>query len=140
MTILIDCDGVLTDGKQYIDHTGEKMFLAFHSRDVRAIRELIANGYHVVIVTANDSESVKKFAGKVGADYHYSRDKGNLPYENYIAVGDDAWDLRMLEKAQLAFCPKDADPALKYSNMGKLKMLPVNGGQGVIAELVRHIL
>src|SRR5580693_7978881 len=106
-TILIDCDGVLTDGKLYIDRSGKKMFKAFHSRDVRAIRELVANGFAVHIVTADDWEGSRNFAHKTGCEIWVARDKSNLPFSNYIAIGDDAWDVRMLQQATLRFAPAD---------------------------------
>jgi 3-deoxy-D-manno-octulosonate 8-phosphate phosphatase KdsC-like HAD superfamily phosphatase len=137
-TVLLDCDGCLTDDRQYIDHTGKKMFMAFNSKDIRATKELIANGYRVIIVTANESDIVKRWADKVGAEYHLSRDKGDLPYVNYVAVGNDAWDVGMLEKANKAFCPADADYSVRM--LPNIKILETKGGYGVVAELVRHIL
>jgi 3-deoxy-D-manno-octulosonate 8-phosphate phosphatase (KDO 8-P phosphatase) len=137
-TIVIDCDGVLTDGKQYIDHTGEKMFKAFHSRDVRAIRELISHGYEVVIVTADDWPGSKFFASKTGASIMILRDKSKIPYENFIAVGDDAWDVPMLKKAEHAFAPCDADASVK--NLLNVHTLYSKGGEGVIAELVNILV
>lgn len=136
--ILIDCDGVLTDGRLTIDHRGEKPFKQFHTRDVRAIRELIYNGYEVVIVSADDWPGINYFADKVGATVHISRNKSDLPYGNYIAVGDDAWDVGMLSKAKVAFCPADAD----LSAMAVLGVIVMKtpGGQGVIAELVRRLV
>jgi len=136
--ILIDCDGVLTDGRLTIDHAGEKMFKQFHTRDVRAIRELIFNGYEVVIVSADDWPGVKHFADKVGAEVCFTRDKNCLPYEKYIAVGDDAWDIPMLKKAAEAFSP--ADCAAEVAWIPEITILDVKGGAGVIAELVRRLL
>jgi 3-deoxy-D-manno-octulosonate 8-phosphate phosphatase (KDO 8-P phosphatase) len=136
-TIVIDCDGVLTDGKLYIDHHGDKMFKAFHSRDIRALRELVANGYHVIIVTADDWPGSLHFAEKTGVELMVCRDKSKLPYENYIAVGDDAWDVAMLAKASKAFAPADADLSVK--RLCNITILNTNGGCGVIAELL-HIL
>jgi 3-deoxy-D-manno-octulosonate 8-phosphate phosphatase (KDO 8-P phosphatase) len=136
LKIFIDIDGTLTDGKMYIDHRGEKMFKAFHARDVRAIRELIVNGYDVTLVTADDHESGKHFAHKVGADYECMRDKGKLGPSEY-AIGDDTWDVAMMEGSRLAFCPADADPVAKRAAD---IILNTNGGQGVIAEMIHHIL
>ena len=136
--ILIDCDGVLTDGRLTIDHRGEKPFKQFHTRDVRAIRELIFNGYEVIIVSADDWPGIHYFAEKVGADVFISRDKGKIPYKNYFAVGDDVWDLEMLKKAKKAFIPADADFSLK--NIPGVKVLETMGGHGVIAEVCREIL
>lgn len=136
--ILIDSDGVLTDGKLTIDHRGEKPFKQFHTRDVRAIRELIYNGYEVVIVSADDWPGIHHFADKVGADVCISRTKGNLPYQNYIAIGDDAWDVQMLRRATIAFCPANADESVKV--IPGIIRIETNGGDGVIAGLARRII
>ncbi len=133
-TIVCDCDGVLTDGKLYMDHTGEKMFKAFHSRDVRAIRELVANGYRFVIVTADEGDINAAFADKTGAEFLYCRNKDLIPFEYDIAIGDDAWDVPMLKKANKTICPADADKAAKNICLVHLE---TKGGHGVIAELVR---
>jgi 3-deoxy-D-manno-octulosonate 8-phosphate phosphatase KdsC-like HAD superfamily phosphatase len=138
MKILIDCDGVLTDGRLTIDHRGRKQFKQFHTRDVRAIRELIYNGYEVVIISADDWEGINHFANKVGADVHICRNKECVPFENYFAVGDDAWDVGMLKNAIQAYCPLDAD--ISVSSIPGIKQLPVMGGQGVIAAMIREIL
>jgi len=136
--ILIDVDGVLTDGRLTIDHNGEKQFKQFHTRDVRAIRELVYNGYEVVLVSADDWEGIHYFADKVGADVLISRDKRDLPYKDYIAIGDDAWDIQMLANATDAYCPHDADVSV-LSIMG-INRLETHGGRGCIAEMARAIL
>lgn len=135
--ILIDCDGVLTDGKLYIDHTGEKPFKAFHTRDVRAIRELVFLGYDVVIVSADDWEGGKHYANKVGAFLHVCRDKREVVerYREFIAVGDDAWDVPMLKAAKIAFAPVNCDPSVLM--IPGIHVLSTKGGEGVIAEIVR---
>jgi len=138
--VLIDCDGVLTDGTLTIDHHGEKMFKRFHTRDVRAIRELVYNGYEVVIVTADDWRGIYFFADKVGAIVHITRDKGELPYENYIAIGDDVWDLPMLRKARIAYAPVDANPVLFACKQTMVRQLSTKGGHGVVAEVVGILL
>ena len=137
-TILIDCDGVLTDGTLTIDHAGEKVFKKFHTRDVRAIRELVANGYEVVIVTADDWPGTFHYAEKVGAVVNVTKDKGNLKYDNYIAIGDDAWDVPMLTTAKQAFCPSDADKSVK--NIKGIQVIDCEGGKGVISKIVEYLV
>lgn len=134
-TFLIDFHGVLTDGRQSISHNGEYLFDHVHTRDVRAIRELVASGCAVVIVTASSSDIVKSFAEKVGAEIHVTRDKSNLPFGEYYAIGDDAWDVSMLQKAARAFCPRDADESVRL--LPGITWLSTDGGKGVIAEVVR---
>jgi 3-deoxy-D-manno-octulosonate 8-phosphate phosphatase KdsC-like HAD superfamily phosphatase len=66
------------------------------------------------------------------------REKKNVPFENYIAIGDDAWDVKMLENAVIKYCPADADESVK--NIPGIKILDSKGGQGVISHLVRELL
>lgn len=136
-TIVMDCDGVLTDGTLVIDHAGEKLFKKFHTRDVRAIRELVYRGHPVVIVSADDWAGTSKFAEKVGAEFLALRDKSQVPYAGYIAVGDDSWDVGMLMKAAMAFAPSDADASVL--GLPWVTTLPIEGGKGVIAALVRQL-
>lgn len=138
MKICIDFHGVLTDGKLNITHDGV-LFESCHVRDTRAIRELVAKGFEVYIVTASDSKIIETYCDKVGCERIVKRDKSQMPFDDYIAIGDDVYDIPMLLKANKAFCPADADVALL--NNPKIKKLATKGGKGVIAELVRtHIL
>lgn len=138
--IYIDCDGVLTDGRLHVDHTGYKMFKSFHTRDVRAIRELIYTGREVTIVSADDWNGIENFAEKVGASFLCIRDKSSIVArsKNYIAIGDDAWDVPMLEGAAIAFCPSDADASVK--SIHGIIISDVKGGCGVIASILPEIL
>jgi 3-deoxy-D-manno-octulosonate 8-phosphate phosphatase KdsC-like HAD superfamily phosphatase len=137
-TILVDIDGVLTDGKLNMDYQGEKMFKSFHSRDVAAIRELILNGYRVILVSADNHPSGQYFADKVGAEFVYERDKSKLG-ESFIAVGDSVWDYAMLRNAKHAFMPKDAfaTPSSRPCNVQPLR---TEGGKGVMAEIVNMLM
>lgn len=137
-TILIDCDGVLTDGTLTIDHRGEKVFKKFHTRDVRAIRELVAHGFEVVIVTADDWPGIFHYAEKVGAVVEVTKEKGKLKYENYIAIGDDTWDVQMLQNAKIAFCPCDADRSVK--NIKGIHVIDCKGGSGMISKIVGSLV
>lgn len=144
-TILIDFHGVLTDGKQTISHDGKYMFDHVHVRDIRAIRELVARGFLVIIVTACASPIVASFAERVGAELVVARDKSGIVYSppvgrrtsDVVAIGDDSWDVAMLETADRAFCPADADPSVKA--IQGIEILETEGGRGVIAEVLRKL-
>lgn len=137
-TLIIDIDGVLTDGKLYADHTGEKMFKAFHSRDIRAIREFVSAGYRVILVTADDWAGGISYAEKVGAEIIIERNKSSLSFTNYAAIGDDAFDAGMLRKANVKFAPFDCDKSVQ--EIEGINILQTEGGKGVIAELARLLL
>jgi 3-deoxy-D-manno-octulosonate 8-phosphate phosphatase KdsC-like HAD superfamily phosphatase len=136
--ILIDFHGVLTDGKLNITHDGKTFFESCHTRDVRAIRELIARGWEVYIVTASSNPIVEAFCKKVGALIIHARDKSDLGMNDYIAIGDDAWDIPMLKNAKEAYCPCDADTEVLC--LPGINILGVKGGHGLIASLVRRLL
>ena len=134
----MDVDGVLTDGKLTIDHKGEKLFKQFHTRDVRAIRELVANGVEVYIVSADEWGGSQHFADKVGAEFFYLRDKkklvDSLKARRWACVGDDAWDIGLLQCADMRFCPADADVHVR--KLRGIHVLQTPAGKGCIAEIV----
>jgi 3-deoxy-D-manno-octulosonate 8-phosphate phosphatase (KDO 8-P phosphatase) len=139
--IVIDIDGTLTNGRLTIDHNGEKLFKQFHTRDIRAIRELVFNGYEVYLITADEWEGAKHFAEKVGAYFLNLRDKSHvltIINKPFIAIGDDAWDIPMLNDAEEKYCPKDAD--YKVKQVKGINILKTKGGAGVVAELINQIL
>jgi 3-deoxy-D-manno-octulosonate 8-phosphate phosphatase KdsC-like HAD superfamily phosphatase len=118
-----------------MNHNGEKLFKAFNSRDVRAIRELVANGYRFVIVTADGDSINRNFANKTGAEILVLRDKNRITFAYEIAIGDDVWDIPMLKKAAIAYCPSNAD-----SEVAKVAIsLGFLGGSGLIAELCKKL-
>src|SRR6218665_2408937 len=102
--IVIDCDGVLTDGKVlYHAHgTREKQF---HSRDITAIKRLIAAGYTIWIVSKSTWDGLKHFAKRCGANYYKGvKDKAEwaervLQGEPFIAICDDLDDLELCKMA-----------------------------------------
>jgi 3-deoxy-D-manno-octulosonate 8-phosphate phosphatase KdsC-like HAD superfamily phosphatase len=62
------------------------------------------------------------------------RDKSKVPFSNFIALGDDAWDMAMLTQAERAYCPADADPQVQA--LPKIRILKTAGGHGVVAEML----
>lgn len=133
-TVVIDVDGVLTDGKVWYDSRGERT-KAFHSRDIRAIRQLVSHGYRVILLTQSSWPGINDYVKRTGAEVLINREK--LPNEEwgpYIAIGDDTADLAVLRSAALAYCPGDADLSVKSEAC--VNALYAKGGDGVIAELI----
>lgn len=130
-TVIIDVDGVLTDGKVWYNQTGERM-KAFHSRDIRAIRELVSHGFSVVLYTQSTWPGLKDYAKRTGAEIVIRREKIPVP-EKYIMVGDDTPDIELMKGSVKAYCPRDADREV----FAYCEILDCYGGSGVIAELVR---
>lgn len=132
--ILCDCDGVLTDGKFIVDQEGG-ISKAFHTRDVRAIRELISMGYEFYILTASSWKGAQSFAKKTGAMVLVKRDKTGVEFPvPYICIGDDAWDIELLKKAEFKFCPFDAIHNVR--EIENIHIMHGSGGTGLIDELL----
>lgn len=133
--IIIDLDGCLTDGKQYIDEQGQKVMKAVNARDKLALRRLIAAGYNIVVLTSDDWPGARVWFESIGCEFVVAKEKHlqNINWSESFGVGDDFSDLQWLQKCALAFCPFDADPRLLQSEL--LETLYSIGGGGVVCDL-----
>jgi 3-deoxy-D-manno-octulosonate 8-phosphate phosphatase KdsC-like HAD superfamily phosphatase len=144
--LIIDVDGVLSAGKQYIDCRGDKLFKAFHTRDIRAIREFVQFGVEVYVMSADDWPGTPLWVEARGAEFICTRDKVEtaeklgLDPKKTLAVGDDAWDVPIMRWANWAACPADADPCVERKVPCVMIMHDVNGGDGVIARLLTELI
>jgi 3-deoxy-D-manno-octulosonate 8-phosphate phosphatase KdsC-like HAD superfamily phosphatase len=141
-TLITDLDGCLTDGKQYVDRKGDKMFKSFHSKDIRAIKAFLAQGVRVIVWSADDWEGGVRWCERVGAEFVEARDKlatllalELVDPETTLIVGDDSWDIAAMKRAGWAACPHDADTSVHQGVPDVIDLMYVNGGQGVLAAL-----
>ena len=65
--LLLDVDGVLTDGKLYFTNSGEEM-KSFHSLDGHGIKMLIETGVKVGIITGRTSKLLEKRSHDLGIE------------------------------------------------------------------------
>ena len=134
MVICCDIDGVLTDGKIWVNHQGE-IIKSFNNKDIGAVKELLAMGYQVVFVTASSWPGSDLYLKRSGAELIVLRNKEEIPFHYDIAIGDSGWDIPMLNKARYVFCPSDASKEVK--EMDGMHILKCKGGQGVMLEMVQ---
>ncbi len=122
--LLLDVDGVLTDGRLLLTDSGEEI-KAFHSRDGHGIKMLIASGVRVGIVTGRSSRVVQRRAQDLGisllvqgcqdkraAVLSILAEQGLAPREAAF-MGDDVIDLPAMESAGFAVAPADAHPLVR---------------------------
>jgi 3-deoxy-D-manno-octulosonate 8-phosphate phosphatase (KDO 8-P phosphatase) len=134
MVICCDIDGVLTDGKIWVNHQGE-IIKSFNNKDIGAIKELLAMGFQVYFVTASSWPGSDLYLKRSGAELIILRNKEEIPFDYDIAIGDSGWDIPMLHKARFPFCPSDASKEVK--EMDGMHILKCKGGQGVMLEMVQ---
>jgi 3-deoxy-D-manno-octulosonate 8-phosphate phosphatase (KDO 8-P phosphatase) len=121
--LVLDVDGVLTDGRIYMSPAGEELKV-FHVRDGSGLVALQRAGVAVAIISGRESEAVSRRATELGIRHVRQgvadkatelaallRELGVAPGET-ACVGDDTPDLPMLQAAGLAVAVADAHAAL----------------------------
>lgn len=138
-TICIDFHGVLTNGRMQIASDGTTAYETVHVKDTAAIRELIARGWEVYIVTSSKSPIIDIYCKKVGCVKIQDRLKQRVFTDRpYIAIGDSAFDCEMLRNAEIAYCPADAEDVVK--DVPNVVWLQTPGGEGCIAEMLPKLI
>lgn len=140
--LVLDVDGVLTDGRLFISASGEE-FKVFHVRDGSGLVALQKAGVTVAIISGRDSAAVSRRAAELGIRHvqqgvadkaaalaALQRATGVAPGET-ACMGDDTPDLPMLQAAALAIAVADAHPAAKAAAHW---VTTAGGGQGAVRE------
>jgi 3-deoxy-D-manno-octulosonate 8-phosphate phosphatase (KDO 8-P phosphatase) len=146
--LLVDVDGVLTDGVIAIDDRGVET-KHFHVRDGSALAIWRKLGRPAAILSGRKAEAVEHRAKELGigpviqgvADKREPfrgliRDLGLEPRQ-VCYVGDDLADLPVLLVAGLAACPSDAAAEVREASH---LVLGAPGGRGAVREVVEVIL
>ncbi len=145
--VIMDIDGVLTDGKVTIDSSGNE-FKTIDYRDVDAVFEMKRRGIKVGIITGESSVITLALKERFKPDFFYDgcKDKalalkeirvktGTAP-EEICYVGDGKYDIAIMKLVRFAACPANAIPEVKAVSNIHLKSC---GGDGCISELLKWI-
>ena len=143
--LILDVDGVMTDGIKYYDREGIVKLKTFCDKDWTAIKRFRAIGVNVVFLTgdpynisilenrnlhviANRGEGFhsdkKNYLGKILEDYKCSD-------VETVYVGDDLFDIGIMKKVFHPYCLLDSPRIVKQT----AKVLPVKGGENVVMTL-----
>ena len=146
--LVLDVDGVLTDGRLYLSAAGEELKV-FHVRDGSGLVAAQRAGIAVAIISGRDSAAVTRRAAELGIRHVRQgvSDKGaeldrllaelGVAAEHAACVGDDTPDLPMLRRAGLAVAVADAHPALREAAHWTT---PSNGGLGAVRDVCDLLL
>ena len=150
--LLLDVDGVLTDGRLYFGNNGEEL-KAFNIQDGLGIRLLQRSGIEVGIITGRSSALVARRAEELGIklviqgredklaalEEVLRDDKENHSYkmQEIAFLGDDLPDLAVISRVGLGVAVADAHNFVaKHSHWQTSK----KGGCGAVRELAELIL
>ena len=147
--ILLDVDGVLTNGRKQYDKDGNVTLKTFCDKDWTAIKRFRALGIEVAFLSgdgfnaniaknrnipfylnrSNEKHSDKlEFLGEICSDFSV------IP-EEIVYVGDDIFDVRIASAVGLAFCPSDA--VVEMINVSSI--LTQRAGDNVVMSLFEEL-
>lgn len=146
--LLMDCDGVLTNGQIWLLESGDDQ-KAFNTHDGLGLTLLHQAGLKSGIISGRTSGAVERRARALGIEFlrQGSKDK-TKDFEEILAitgfeeaevafVGDDLPDIPLMQRSEFAVAVSDATPETK-SQAHYITKAP--GGQGAIREVVEVIL
>ena len=146
--LILDVDGVLTDGRIILDNEGNE-FKAFHVRDGHGIKMLLKAGIRVAIITGRYSKVVDRRARELGITEVYQRchiktvayehilGKYRLAEREVAYAGDDIVDIPVFRRVGLPIAVSDAADEAKRSAVWITKN---GGGRGAVREISDFLL
>lgn len=147
--LLMDCDGVLTDGRLYFSERGEELKV-FHVRDGQGIVMWHQAGFRSGIITGRDAEQIiTRRATELGIHYvkAWSVDKvadfeeiladANVTPDEAAFIGDDFGDIELLKNVGFPVAVGDAVSEVKEAARFVTQN---NGGRGAVREVTDLLL
>ncbi len=146
--LLMDCDGVLTDGRIELRDDGDES-KTFHTRDGHGIVLMHRAGLGTGIISGRTSSLVERRAHELGMkhvrqgtwekgkDYDELLVEAGLSEEEVGFIGDDVTDVPLLHRSGLAIAVADAVPET-LAAAHYITRLP--GGFGAVREVCELIL
>ena len=146
--LLMDCDGVLTDGRIWLTADGEEQ-KAFHVRDGQGIVLLHRAGVQTGIISGRSSAATERRARELGitflrqgvtdkiAAFDYVLRQAAVSPDECAYVGDDVGDIEIMGRVGLAVAVADAAEAAKHVAHW---VTIAAGGKGAVREVCEAIL
>ena len=146
--LVLDVDGVLTDGGIYFDDSGKEL-KKFNSLDGYGIKMLLSSGIEVAVISSRSTSSVAYRMEGLGVKHCYQNqsDKNikmqqiletlSLNVDHVAFVGDDVMDLTVMKKIALPIAVANAHPFVKEH---ALLITESGGGHGAVREVCDCLL
>jgi 3-deoxy-D-manno-octulosonate 8-phosphate phosphatase (KDO 8-P phosphatase) len=146
--LIVDIDGVLTDGGLHFDNEGNE-YKTFNSLDGHGLRMLLDNGIEVAVITGRNSNIVNHRMGDLGVKHIYQGFRDKRPaFEQLLKdtgfepaqvayVGDDLPDLAVMTRVGFAIAVKNAHEFVRQHCDW---VTSAQGGKGAIREVTDYIL
>lgn len=146
--VILDVDGVLTDGGLYYDHEGN-ITKRFHVQDGLGIKLAQKAGLEIAVISGLDNGAVKSRVTELGITDYYPGNPRKVPfYEKLLVekglkdqevayIGDDWVDAAVMNRVGLPMAVCNAQPEV----IGIAKWISSrSGGHGAAREALFFIL
>ncbi|WP_312138388.1 HAD hydrolase family protein [Sphingobacterium sp.] len=146
--VVLDVDGVLTDGTLQVTESGEQL-RTFYVKDGYAMQLAEKMGLMLWVISGGRSEGVRlRLQGLGVKEIHLGvsqkmdvlnelLSKYELTADQLMYVGDDMPDYEVMQVVGIAACPVDAVEDIKTISH---YMSPFKGGRGVVRDILEKIL
>ena len=146
--LVLDVDGVMTDGRLYYGPDGEQQKV-FHVRDGSGIKLLQRAGINVAVISGRNTPATSARCRELGITEvaQGANDKAaalammcsrlGVPLKQCACIGDDTPDIPLFQMAGFAVAVADAHPEARRA-AHRCTRLP--GGQGAVREVCDWLL
>jgi 3-deoxy-D-manno-octulosonate 8-phosphate phosphatase (KDO 8-P phosphatase) len=146
--LLMDCDGVLTDGRLWLTSDGDEL-KSFHAHDGQGISLFHHAGLRTGIISGRKSAAVERRAQELKMTFvrQHAMDKvkaleeilaeADVSVDECAYIGDDVADLPVMRRVELAIAVADAAEEAKEAAHFVTRAA---GGHGAVREVCEIIL
>lgn len=147
--VLLDVDGVMTDGRFGYTTNPDEEIKFFNAKDGHAIKMALWGGLKVGVISGRRSAANRKRFEELNLSFFYERQKDKLACfekmleehgftaEECIYVGDDVIDMPLLRRCAVGIAVADAVPeVLEMAD----HITTANGGYGAVREVLVEVL
>lgn len=147
-TIVMDMDGVLTDGNLYVQADGTQL-RSMNIKDGYALQLAVKQGYKIIVMSGATCHSCQKRLEALGIEQVYMgvTDKAQLLKKlskeqkfvlpECIYIGDDMPDLEAMKLCGIRACPQDACIDIQ---MAADYISPLSGGKACVRDILEKMM
>lgn len=146
--LLMDCDGVLTDGRLWLTEDGDEQ-KSFNTKDGLGLDLLHRAGLKSGVITGRSSKAVARRARELGVEFVRQGNPEKIEaFEDVLRqagvdddqvafIGDDLTDIPLMQRSELSVAVADA---VEETRSVAHYVTRAKGGRGAVREVVEIIL
>lgn len=143
--VVLDIDGIMTDGKKYYDQKGSVVLKTFCDKDWTSIKRFKSLGINVIFLSGDENIN-KQIANDRNIDFYSSRfspkesllkiieNRYGVDRKEICYFGDDLFDIGIMKEVGYSFCTCDSPLIVKLNSIE----LNVFGGNNAILHLFEY--